>query len=155
MGLLCTAPFREKGHWYNETLARKVYSQASQLDTLLGQWPSQDTGSTILAAMKALRQAADTVAALKAAGASNAAVAEVLGAISESTTDLKSSLDCLIRTLSGADEVHGSVLEHATYFRDQVIPCMNTVRAAADRLEGIVDASIWPFPTYADLLFRV
>ena len=55
MGLLCTAPFREKGHWYNETLARKVYSQASQLDTLLGQWPSQDTGSTILAAMKALR----------------------------------------------------------------------------------------------------
>jgi len=107
------------------------------------------------AAMKALRQAADTVAALKAAGASNAAVEEVLGDISGSTTDLKASLDCLIRTLTAAEELHGNALDHATYFRDQVIPCMNTVRAASDRLEGIVDSALWPFPTYADLLFRV
>lgn len=55
VGLLCTAPFREKGHRYTEALARKVYSQASQLDTVVGQWPPQDTGSTVLAAMKALR----------------------------------------------------------------------------------------------------
>jgi glutamine synthetase len=32
---------------------------------------------------------------------------------------------------------------------------MQELRIAADKLEGIVDAAIWPFPTYADLLFRV
>ncbi len=114
------------------------------------------TGRRILpAALKALRQTADTVAALKGAKATNAAADAVLAEISAATSDLKASLDCLATTVAGADAVHGSAIAHATYFRDQVIPCMQTLRAAADRLEGVVDASLWPFPTYADLLFRV
>ena len=55
VGLLCTAPFREKGHRYTETLARKVYSRATHDDTIVGEWPPQDTGSTVLGAMKALK----------------------------------------------------------------------------------------------------
>ena len=55
VGLLCTEPFRQKGVRYTEALARKVYSQASRLDTLVGAWPPDDTGSTLLGAMKALR----------------------------------------------------------------------------------------------------
>jgi glutamine synthetase len=30
---------------------------------------------------------------------------------------------------------------------------MNVVRAAADALETIVDADLWPLPTYAEMLF--
>ena len=107
------------------------------------------------AAMKALRSMADTVASLKAAGSGNSAVDEVFADISASVKDLKGSLDCLNQTVAAAEEIHGEAIVHATYFRDRVIPCMQDLRAAADRLENMVDASIWPFPTYADLLFRV
>jgi glutamine synthetase len=107
------------------------------------------------ASMKALKETADTVSSLKAAGFPNSAVDEVFQEISVSVKDLKTSLDCLNATVVSAESVHGTALEHATYFRDQVIPCMQELRIAADKLESIVDASIWPFPTYADLLFRV
>ena len=55
VGLLCTKPYKQKGVRYNETLAQKVYSQASRLDTIRGVWPPHDEGSTVLGAMKALR----------------------------------------------------------------------------------------------------
>ncbi len=43
--------------------------------------------------------------------------------------------------------------EAMVFCRDSVITQMNRARAAADALEGIVDHSFWPFPTYVDLLF--
>ena len=43
--------------------------------------------------------------------------------------------------------------EAMVYCRDSIIPQMTRARAAADALEGIVDHSFWPFPTYVDLLF--
>ena len=55
VGVACSAPYRQKGTRYTEALARKVYSQASKLDTIVGAWPPKDTGSTVLGAMKALR----------------------------------------------------------------------------------------------------
>lgn len=55
VGVICTEPFRKKGKTYNEALARKVYSQASKIDNIQGDWPPTDTGSTVLAAMKALK----------------------------------------------------------------------------------------------------
>lgn len=54
-GLLCTAPFRPKGLRGTETLARKIYSEATRLDAIVGAWPPDDTGSSVLAAMKALK----------------------------------------------------------------------------------------------------
>ena len=35
----------------------------------------------------------------------------------------------------------------------RVLPAMDAVRRPADALEGLVDRALWPFPTYADLLF--
>ena len=37
--------------------------------------------------------------------------------------------------------------------RDSVLSRMFLARTAADALEGLVDRSFWPFPTYVDLLF--
>ena len=44
---------------------------------------------------------------------------------------------------------------HARGFQNEVKPAMATLRDVGDALETIVDASLWPFPTYADLLFKV
>ncbi len=43
----------------------------------------------------------------------------------------------------------------AAYMRDEVLPVMSALRAAADELETIIDRRDWPFPTYAELLFSV
>ncbi|RMF62277.1 MAG: glutamine synthetase type III, partial [Bacteroidetes bacterium] len=49
----------------------------------------------------------------------------------------------------GGDTVH----EKAVHMRDNVIPAMNAVRAAADHLERLVDHERWPLPTYREILF--
>jgi glutamine synthetase len=41
----------------------------------------------------------------------------------------------------------------AEYMRDEVIPAMNAVRAAADKLEKIVADDLWPLPKYQEMLF--
>jgi hypothetical protein len=55
VGVICTQPYRQPGSRYSEALARKVYSQATRDDAIVGTWPPQDTGSTVLGAMKALK----------------------------------------------------------------------------------------------------
>jgi hypothetical protein len=59
VGVLATAPFRtvrKKGVRYANPLAREVYSQATKMDVIAGVYPPKDTGSTVLAAMKALKK---------------------------------------------------------------------------------------------------
>jgi glutamine synthetase len=41
----------------------------------------------------------------------------------------------------------------AEYMRDTVIPAMDAVRAAADKLEKVVADDLWPLPKYAEMLF--
>jgi len=56
VGVVCTEPYHRKGKHYTEKLARTVYSTATKIDTIQGDWPPNDTGSTVLAAMKALKK---------------------------------------------------------------------------------------------------
>jgi glutamine synthetase len=68
---------------------------------------------------------------------------------------LTDSLESEIRTLEHAlaHEAEGECLEHATHFRDAVVPAMLAVRKAADALEGVVSDELWPLPTYQEMLF--
>ena len=43
----------------------------------------------------------------------------------------------------------------AVYYRDHVMPAMNALREPVDALEMIVDKTLWPMPSYGDLLFEV
>ena len=44
--------------------------------------------------------------------------------------------------------------EHqADSYRSDVVPAMQALRTTADELETIVDARLWPLPTYAEMLF--
>ena len=44
-------------------------------------------------------------------------------------------------------------LAHAKYMHDAIIPGMAAVRTAADKLETMVAADLWPLPTYQEMLF--
>lgn len=41
------------------------------------------------------------------------------------------------------------------FYRDEIVPAMEALRAPVDALEMKVDRSFWPMPGYADLLFEV
>ena len=43
--------------------------------------------------------------------------------------------------------------KQAEDYKDNVIPAMQAVREFADELETVVDAGLWPLPTYAEMLF--
>lgn len=47
------------------------------------------------------------------------------------------------------------VREMAIFCHDTVTPAMKALRSPIDRLELIVDKSLWPVPTYGDLMFEV
>jgi glutamine synthetase len=46
-------------------------------------------------------------------------------------------------------------VECANAYKNEVLPTMETLRVAVDKLEGLVSSKYWPFPTYGDLLFSV
>ncbi len=52
-----------------------------------------------------------------------------------------------------ASNGHGSALDHARHYCDEVLPAMLAVRKTADELEGIVADDLWPLATYQEMLF--
>ncbi len=55
VGVIASDPFKKARVRYTEALARKVYTEATKNDGIVGSFPPSDTGSTVLAAMKALK----------------------------------------------------------------------------------------------------
>ena len=47
------------------------------------------------------------------------------------------------------------IVEQANFVRDEILPQMDVLREYADASEAVVDAEIWPLPTYGELLFGV
>ena len=54
-----------------------------------------------------------------------------------------------------ADPTAENAAEAASWCAHTLIPAMDAVRTPADRLEQLVDRSVWPLPTYSDMLFYV
>jgi glutamine synthetase len=87
--------------------------------------------------------------------------AELLGAqlteLAGETSDLIDAFVVAIRALESANlaenQPHDDLLAHAKYMHDTVVPAMEEVRAAADRLEKIVADDLWPLPKYSEILF--
>jgi glutamine synthetase len=65
---------------------------------------------------------------------------------------LQSNIKKLEKVVSTTDDIE-TIEKQAEAYRDKVIPVMNAVRADADELETVVDAEIWPLPTYVEMLF--
>jgi len=70
-------------------------------------------------------------------------------------TQLKKEISELETKLNKAQEPPESSYEQAVYYRNVVFTQMHNLRIVADQLECIVDSKLWPFPTYADILFNI
>ncbi len=69
-------------------------------------------------------------------------------------TDTRNALKKLIEVTDTAAFMRRGKRQ-AEFFKDDVVPVMCALRAAADKLEMIVDKDIWPLLSYGDLLFEV
>lgn len=106
------------------------------------------------ATLKFLAGLTSLSAGLKAAGVAGAAAAGLLERVSALADSFAANIAALKTVTEKASAVECPKMSAQAY-RDEVVPAMNAVRAVADELEGIVPATVWPLPTYADLLFRV
>jgi glutamine synthetase len=76
--------------------------------------------------------------------------------IKTEVTELVDALVERIAELETANTGHpseGDVIDHARYMQHTVVPAMDAVREAADRLERVVPDTLWPLPKYEEILF--
>jgi len=94
---------------------------------------------------------AQSITAVKAAGATSKETRRALDDLCRLVDDCKVRVDHLQQLLE--HEAAGDAERHARYFRDKVIPAMAALREAGDSLETIVPHDVWPLPTYREMLF--
>ena len=73
-------------------------------------------------------------------------------------SDLLSEADEAMRELAKINEEAGAmkdIKDQARFCHEKVMPAMEALRAPIDKAELMVDESMWPMPTYSDLMFEV
>ncbi len=110
--------------------------------------------SLIPSCVKYTKSLADTVIALKEAGADYSLAKENLDEVVSLVTSAKVALKTLIADTDQAAALEAG-LDQAAFYRDIIKNDMAALRAPIDTLEMIVDKDYWPMPSYGDLLFEV
>mgnify|MGYP000878690512 CR=1 FL=1 len=108
----------------------------------------------IPAVIKYSKQLADTVVSLKNAGASSKVQEDLLKKVSSKLESAASNLQVLKEAASFAKSQKSSEA-YANACRDKTMPALKALRDDIDALETISDATIWPVPSYIDLLFGI
>ncbi|MSR55471.1 MAG: glutamine synthetase type III [Gemmataceae bacterium] len=96
-------------------------------------------------------EVANAVIATKTAGVDSSGQLGLLKILTNGIAELQKCLGDLDHALD--HHAAGELLDHAKSSRDKVIPAMNSVRVAADKLEVVVADDLWPLPTYREMLF--
>lgn len=107
------------------------------------------------AVSKFVGDVAGSVSTIKTAvpGADTYAQEEVVKEVSSNLRSFKESIVALEKIVATASEQEG--YEAGVYYRDVVFAAMTTLRIYGDKLETLVDAELWPLPTYAEMLFLI
>ena len=111
------------------------------------------TKQYIPSVIKYTKDLADTVLAVKEAGADTSVQSEMLSEITVLLKDAKAALEKL--KVSQAEGLKKEGREQAFFYKDTVMVDMNNLRAPVDKLEMLVDKDFWPVPSYGDLTFEV
>ncbi|MDE6971539.1 MAG: glutamine synthetase III [Lachnospiraceae bacterium] len=108
----------------------------------------------IPAVIRYSKSLADTVIAVREAGADASVTADLLKEISDKLAAMKAALSKLKEVEAAAGTI-ADAKEQAFYYKDAVKKAMDELRAPVDEAEMLVDRQVWPIPTYADLIFEV
>ena len=78
---------------------------------------------------------------------------ELVRNVAEAISRFAGALNQLDEARKQAEHHSGDVLEHAKFYRDEVLTAMVETRAAGDALELLVEDQLWPLPKYREMLF--
>ena len=146
-GIFTKAELESRAEILYETYAKTINIEALTMVDMANK-------QLVPSVMAYVKELSETVNAMNSAGADITAT----GALLHRVTGLLNEMQSARITLSDIGK-KGAVMERgreqAFYYREKVVPAMESLRKPADELERIVDKAYWPFPTYADLLFEV
>lgn len=108
----------------------------------------------IPAVVRYTKSLADTVIAVKGAGADASVQAKLLDQVSSGLAQTKTALEKLQKAVEKAGAMQEGK-EQAFFYKNVVCTAMEDLRRPVDGLEMIVEKEAWPYPTYADLMFEV
>lgn len=108
----------------------------------------------IPAVIKYTKSLADTVIAVRTAGADTSVQSEALEEVSKLLSEAKKANVRLTELVEKAAVMEEGEAQ-ARFYYFEVVPAMEALRVPVDRLEMIVDKEAWPMPSYGDLIFEV
>ena len=108
----------------------------------------------IPAVIRYSKSLADTVIAVRDAGADASVQKDILNTVSSKLIAAKNALLRLEQVTAKAGKITNAK-EKAFFYKDTVKASMDALRKPVDELELLVDKSMWPMPTYGDLTFEV
>ena len=142
-GIFSEVEFRARHAIQLETYCKSVNIEAlTMVDMAMHQ--------ILPAALRYSRDLCDGLKSKKDLGIPCRAESALLARLSDSSDRLYESIIALQEVLS---HVPAATAAAADYYRNTVVPIMETLRHHADSLEAITDKSYWPYPTYSDILF--
>ena len=100
------------------------------------------------------KELADTVIAVAQAGVEPTVQRELLDKVNLHLKEMQQALKELQEAEDKVQKI-ANAKEKAFFYSEVVTVAMGKLRTPADQLEVLVDKKVWPFPTYADLLFEV
>ena len=130
-----------------ETYAKTINIEALAMIDMAGK-------QIIPAVVKYSKSLADTVNAVKAAGADASIQTALLKEVIEKLAAMQEALKKLEKAEKEASAME-DVKAQAFFYKDTVRNIMDELRDPADRLEMIVDKEIWPIPTYGELMYEI
>ena len=108
----------------------------------------------IPATVKYTKRLADTVIAVKEAGADASVQVEILTEVSAKLSEMKKAAAELEAITAKAADTDSSE-ESAKAYKNDVMAAMAELRKPADELEVMMPKEVWPMPTYGDMLFTL
>ena len=102
-------------------------------------------------AMTYAGQLAEAARRIQQAGAPCEAHGSALSEICRQIDRLKEVVERLEQAVADNERV-ADAPDRARSARDTILPALREIREPADRLEGLLDADLWPIPTYDRLL---
>ena len=130
-----------------ETYAKTINIEALTMIDMAGK-------QIIPAAVRYTKVLADTVNAVKAAGADASTQEEILREVSGKLSAMQTALKKLEKAEKKASAMEDQKAQ-AFFYKDTVKVIMDELRAPADELEMIGDKEYWPIPTYGELMFEI
>jgi glutamine synthetase len=105
------------------------------------------------AAIEYSRRLAEACQAVKQAGGNAETQIKTMNEICEQIDALRKGIEGMVEVLAEVEPIVEAD-ERALQARNKVIPQLAALREPADQLETLVDAELWPLPTYAEMVFK-